>query len=491
VKPAKHHSLLERQLRQHFGRNPPENIAGFIAEIDQTYHENDRDREMVERSLELTSAEMLELNQNIETNSQYRIEVERQLHDARVKMLRSQKHEALGRLAGNVAHDFNNLLAIIRGYAEILESEATDEAHESLKQIQLATERGSGLTRQILAYTKSQTLKMEDLDLNSILCKYKSMLEVTLGRGILLQIDPIAESLRVRIDEDQFTQILLNIAANARDAMTGTGKFTISARSCPGLPAACELNDATAELKREYEAKCDGCGDGAEFVVIDFSDNGRGVSAENLPKIFEPYYTTKEMGRGTGLGLAVVYGIVKQMSGFIYCASRPGNGTTFQIRLPRIHLSTETASPEAPVRKIEIKKPADTGILVVDDETAVGNAISSMLRESGYNVFVVANPVEALIQVRTGGRGVDIVLTDFTMPGMSGKLLAKQIVLAKPRIRVILMTGNAPASVRGEDEKGFEVLRKPFHRAELLAAIERELVAIASNQVGHPISTAL
>jgi two-component system cell cycle sensor histidine kinase/response regulator CckA len=468
MKSNKRHSLLTRQLKKHFGGTIPPILAAFADDVDQAYLEADKDRNMLERALDITSDEMMTVYEDLKRDMDKRLQIEKELSEAKEKMYAAKKHEALGHLAGNIAHDFNNILAIIRSNADILELDGL-ETKQGIREIQLATERGSGLTRQILAYSKHQKLTLREYDMNVILEKYRLMLEAALGRRISLEYQYSAGPYDVRLDEDQFTQILLNMAVNARDAMGGSGKFTIKTRSCATPEATREIIHKNDLNERGVAAIYENGAADKKFVLLEFSDSGMGIPEENLSKIFEPYFTTKEIGHGTGLGLAVVYGIVKQLNGHIFCTSQVNVGTTFQILLP---LALKKAAEVPAGRAPEIERlldPALIGILIIDDEKPIREAVAYHLKREKFQVSQAANSEEALAFLGDCNEKIDLILSDVTMPGMSGIALAHELERTRPETKIIFMSGFPEQLVKsGGDNDSYPLLQKPFTRNKLL-----------------------
>ncbi len=450
-------------------------MMNFIEEVNTAYCEADKDRAMLERALDITSVEMMELYDDLKADMQKRLEVERELRDAQGKIFASQKHEALGQLAGNIAHDFNNILAIIKGFAELLELDLKDmpKYHADLQEIILAAERGRGLTGQILAYAKHQQFDLRVMNLNQVINKYAAMLGAALGVGVALKLELNAPDVCASIDETYFSQILLNLTVNARDAMGGKGEFSIRSRHLApsdGFPEDKFANDLI--MRHRAEAVANGGDSGREYVCVEFSDTGTGIPEDAIPRIFEPYFTTKEMGKGTGLGLAVVYGIVKQMEGYIFCSSRQNEGTTFRLLLPVAAERPEAEKTHDGEKQVTAADSSQIRVLVVDDEKPLRDVVTQHLRSDKIVVQQAENGEAAVSYIRTHRGEIDLVLTDIMMPGMTGFEMAAEIRYLQPDIRILFMSGFSEVALnhdwQGEERR---LLEKPFSGSELLAGV--------------------
>jgi two-component system, cell cycle sensor histidine kinase and response regulator CckA len=391
-------------------------------------------------------------------------DAERALAESEQRLMLMQKHEALGHLAGNIAHDFNNLIAIVLGYVDILSegSNLDAEAKQMLGEIRKSAERGGGLTKQILAYAKHQNLDTVPLDIHQLLSEHISIIQAALTSGVKLVCDFTNEKAIVQVDETQFMQIIMNLAVNARDAMPSGGTVTI--------------NTESLTVSEEFFANQNIETKEGRFLRLNFTDSGCGIAEEHLSSIFDPYFSTKPRDKGTGLGLSVVYGIVKQLDGFIFCHSKLGSGSTFEILLP---LSGEEAASAGRAFGQNLPAPqnyAGAHILVVDDEIPLGNVIARQLRVAGFEVHQAASGREALDFIDSFSGQLDLILTDIMMPEMSGIEMIDEARLMQPGASVIFMSGySRELLVSGRPTSNLTLLTKPFSNATLMAAIDSEL----------------
>jgi two-component system, cell cycle sensor histidine kinase and response regulator CckA len=364
------------------------------------------------------------------------------------QLQQSQKMDAVGQLAGGVAHDFNNLLTVINGYADLLLTRvpAADPMHQELEQVRNAGERAAGLTRQLLAFSRRTVMELKVLDLNAVVSESERMLRRVIGEDIELTVKPKPGLYRVKADPGQVGQILLNLALNSRDAMPRGGKLTI--QTCNA-----EIDEVFTTRRPEVKP--------GEYALLSVSDTGQGMTAEVRARIFEPFFTTKGPGKGTGLGLAVVHGIVQQSGGFIEVASEPDRGATFRVYLPVIE---EEAGPLSRLVKKRTAKPGTETVLLVEDEEGVRQVGELALRTHGYTVLVAANAAEALRVMDDQRDGIAILVTDVVMPGMSGSQLADSLRGRYPKLKVLFMSGyTADAVLRHGILDGAEnFLHKPF-----------------------------
>ena len=381
----------------------------------------------------------------------------------REQLAQSQKLESIGRLAGGVAHDFNNLLMGIMNYADMCKDHIGTEhpIRQWLEEISSEAQRSANLTRQLLAFARKQTVSPQVLDVNDVVSGMLKMLRRLIGEDIDLLWQPGASLGTVKIDPGQIDQLLANLCVNARDAIAGVGKITIET--------------ANTIFDAEYCATHSEAEPGA-FVMLGVSDDGCGMDKETLEHAFDPFYTTKGVGKGTGLGLATVYGIVRQNEGFINAYSEPGKGTTFRIYLPRC--TTEAHPGEVSTTKTpEPRLTGDETILVVEDEKGIRTTLQRFLEKAGYTVLVAPAPGDALPLVSNHEGTIHLLITDVVMPGMSGRELAERLAPDHPRIRVLYISGYTANVIahRGVLEDNVEFLAKPFTRQELVHKV-REIL---------------
>ncbi|HTO74298.1 MAG TPA: ATP-binding protein, partial [Gemmatimonadales bacterium] len=368
------------------------------------------------------------------------------------QLAQASKLESVGRLAGGVAHDINNLMTAVLGYAQLVEESAPDipGLKEDLRQIRLAGERAAGVSQQLLAFGRRQIFNPRVVNLNEILFGLDTMLRKSVGASIELVVLPGEELWNVRVDPVQLEQVIINLVANARDAMPGGGKLWLATRDVT-MTAATELGEVMVPP--------------GEYVELTVRDTGSGVPPEVLPHIFEPFFTTKEVGQGTGLGLATSYGIVKQSGGHIIVESDWGKGAIFRVLLPRsLEESRDADTPTA--------APAVGGsetILLVEDEPQLRVLASRFLRRIGYTVLEAADGEEALRVVADRKKPVDAMITDLIMPRMGGLELATRMRAAGQRCRIVLVSGYVEREVPPEliRQPGVTFLAKPFRLQEL------------------------
>lgn len=381
--------------------------------------------------------------------------------DVEAQLLQSQKMDAIGRLAGGVAHDFNNLLTAIGGYAEMVEAtfEPADPRLAHVAGIRKATDHAASLTRQLLAFSRSQELRPAVIDLSQVVTNVGPMLRRLLGEQIELILKPTEEPCRAMADRYQIEAILVNLAVNARDAMPAGGTLAIE----------------TSIIELDKSNWLDGSdvtpGRYAGLVV---SDTGVGMDAATLAHVFEPFFTTKEPGSGTGLGLATVYGTVKQSGGYIWVYSEPGIGTTFKLYLP------QTDDDQAPA-EIEPTPPARAPgaghetILVAEDEAVVREMVVASLERLGYRVVAASTGEEAVRLIDRLGDEIDLLLSDVVMPGMSGPDLYDRARRTRPDLRAIFMSGYTALSMGRPIPEGITLLEKPFSAARLDQVVRETL----------------
>ncbi len=368
-------------------------------------------------------------------------------------LTQSQKMESVGRLAGGVAHDFNNMLSVILGHSELM-LEQIDSNHifyMSLKEIKQAAERSAALTRQLLAFARKQSIAPKILNLNKTVEGMLSMMKRLIGENIRLSWKPGEKLWNVKVDISQINQILANLCVNSRDAINGSGEITIET--------------SNTILDSGFTAAHPGFSEGA-YVKLAVSDNGCGIKAKNLENLFEPFFTTKVSGKGTGLGLATVYGIVKQNNGFIDVSSQPGTGSTFTIFLPRVY-GKNTAPQENETQK-EIIKGIET-ILLVEDETAILEITAIMLKNMGYNVISSSVPEEALSLAEKHAGEINLLITDVIMPGINGRDLSEKILALSPDMKCLFISGYTADVIASQGilNEGIQFIQKPFSMNDL------------------------
>lgn len=377
------------------------------------------------------------------------------------RLIQAERMETVGRLAGGVAHDFNNLLTVINGYSTLLLGQMPPETteHRHLEQIQKAGERAAELTRQLLAFSRRQPIRPRVLNLNSAVTEAREMLSRLLPENIAIVTELDPEPVLVVIDPGQVQQVLMNLATNARDAMPGGGTLRIRT-------ARTQLRNDDAETSEELPA--------GPYVMLSVADTGVGIGEEDRPHIFEPFYTTREVGQGTGLGLSMVYGIVRQNQGGIMLDSTPGIGSCFRIYLRQS--ADPMAVPDVPAVNADGLNGNET-ILVVEDMDAVREVIRQALRNRGYRVLTAANGAEAMAVADGASPGINLLLTDLMMPGMTGLELARKIRLQSPNIRVLCMSGHSENIVGHQELLAEKIpfLQKPMPPDVLVAKVREVL----------------
>jgi PAS domain S-box-containing protein len=373
----------------------------------------------------------------------------------------SQKLESIGRLAGGVAHDFNNILTVILSCAEQLEAdEAAGRANpEDVREIRSAAERARDLTRQLLAFARRQVIAPVVLDANALLRDSQRLLARVLGEDVALHVELAPDLWRIRCDPAQLQQVILNLAVNARDAMPRGGKLT--------------LETANVVLDEAYASERAGVAPGPH-VLVAVSDSGEGMTDEARAHVFEPFFTTKPAGHGTGLGLATVYGVVRQSGGHVWVYSERGRGTTFKLYFPRTDGSpAEPVAPPPPTAR-----PAgDETILVVEDDALVREVTARALRGGGYRVLEASSGAAALEAAATATASIRLVVTDVVMPDMSGREVAEALQDRIPGVRVLYVSGYTQNTIvhHGVLDSGIEFLSKPFTPSALLARVREVL----------------
>ena len=383
----------------------------------------------------------------------------------------SQKMQAVGQLAGGIAHDFNNVLSAIMMATDFLLNahKPTDPSFHDIMQIKQNSTRAATLVRQLLAFSRKQTLRPQVLNIGDVLSDLNLLLKRLLGEKVKPEVIHGRDLWPVKADPSQLEQVIVNLAVNARDAMPDGGKLTVRTTNVPAV-------DAEKLGHKGMPA--------ADYVRIDVTDTGTGIPSDIVDKIFEPFFSTKEVGKGTGLGLSTVYGIVKQTGGFVYVDSEEGRGTSFTIFLPRHHLEREIAEAPAAAKEVasEPKRTADlTGqgtILLVEDEEGLRSLNARGLRSRGYSVIEASNGIEAMEALEEKNGAVDLVVSDVVMPEMDGPTLLKAMRARNPDLKIIFVSGYAEdafdKSVLRDNEQ-FAFLPKPFALSALVEKVKETM----------------
>jgi signal transduction histidine kinase/DNA-binding response OmpR family regulator len=416
-----------------------EGVAGFISPI--LHARQQRDLHEAERKRAEEEKEKLQAN-----------------------LVHMQKIESVGRLAGGVAHDFNNMLSVILGHVDLVLANLDESSplHANMTEIRSATQRSADLTRQLLAFARRQTVQPKVVDLNDVIEGMLKMLRRLIGEEVEVVWTPGRQLGQVKIDPAQVDQMLANLIVNARDAMAGgTGRVTIDTENVTIDEAYCALHPD--------------CSPGM-YVVLSVSDTGCGMDTDVLSHIFEPFFTTKGVGWGTGLGLATVYGIIKQNDGFISVYSEVGHGTTFRLHLPR-QLGEGESKPETGVAR-KMTGGTET-VLVVEDEPMISGITRKLLNGLGYTVLVTNSPQDALRVAKEHAYNIDLVVTDVVMPGMNGRELTDHLSAHHPEMKCLYVSGY-PADLiahRGMLDPGVHFLQKPFSMERLASKVREALEA--------------
>ncbi len=380
----------------------------------------------------------------------------------------SQRMEAIGKLAGGVAHDFNNLLTAITGNAEIalMKLEQEHVARAYVKEIDITSERAAALTRQLLAFSRKQVIRPRSVNLNDALANMREMLHRVIGEDIGLQFIHAQDLWQVEADPSQLEQVVMNLAVNSRDAMPRGGKLTIET--------------ANVDLDMEYSREHLGATPG-KYVQLSVSDTGCGMSKEVRDHIFEPFYTTKEESKGTGLGLATVYGIIKQNHGFINVYSEVNVGSTFRIYLPQF---TGEEIEFAEEELLDIDPRGKETVFVVEDETAVREMARRILEQYDYKVLVASHPEEAVALYKKKHTEIDVILSDVIMPKMTGPMMIDEMLKINPNLKVVYMSGHTENAIveHGVLRAGIQFIAKPFRPIDLAIKIRMELDRLSTSE---------
>ena len=396
-----------------------------------------------------TTRKFFEQRDNLVREMEERRATEEALRKSEEELRHSQKMEAVGRLAGGVAHDFNNLLTAIIGYAELIATRTSSNslAKQNAELIRKAGEQAAALTRQLLAFSRKQILQPKVIDLNALVVEMQRLLRRVIGERFDLQSHPDAENGRVKADPSQLEQVVLNLGVNARDAMPRGGKLiirtenvTLDRKTAPQISAALAPGD---------------------YVMLSVTDTGAGMDEETMSHIFEPFFTTKGPGKGTGLGLATVYGIVRQTGGGISVESDVGKGSTFRIYLPVE--SGPVDFTRAPLTPVEKSDNFET-VLVVEDEEIVRELVCEVLEHQGYNILCAPDGIEALNLATEFDGEIHLLVTDVIMPHMNGHELASKLCALRPGMRVLYVSGYSDNDIgdHGVLDPRHDLLQKPF-----------------------------
>ncbi len=426
-----------RLIMASLGRNDPKPIEG-LCQGNSEFGE-----------LARTTQKFFEQRDNLILEMEERRATKEALRKSEEELRHSQKMEAVGRLAGGVAHDFNNLLTAIIGYAELISTRVTSNAlaKQNADLIRKAGEQAAALTRQLLAFSRKQILQPKVIDLNALVVEMEKLLRRVIGERFDLQSYPEAKIGRVKADPSQIEQVVLNLGVNARDAMPKGGELIIRTANV-------RLDDVTA---RQIAATLHS----GDYVMLSVTDTGAGMDEETMSHIFEPFFTTKGPGKGTGLGLATVYGIVRQTGGGISVESEPGKGSTFRIYLPLEMAPIDYAKTVSiPVEKSDNFET----VLVVEDEEIVRELVCAVLEEQGYNVICASDGLEALQLAKNLDGTIHLLVTDVIMPHMNGHELAAKLSGLRPDMKVLYVSGYSDTDLgeHGVLDPRFELLQKPF-----------------------------
>lgn len=390
-----------------------------------------------------------------------RKQVERENERLQAQLHQSRKMEAVGRLAGGVSHDFNNMLGVMMSHLELLEDDAPSDHpfHDHLLQMRKAVERSADLSRQLLTFARKENTFPKVLDLNTVVESIIKLLRRLIDETIEIHWRPGDGVWPVRMDPSQVDQVLINLCVNARDAILGNGLIIIETGSR-------SFDETYCRRHPDFSP--------GDFAMLSVSDNGCGMTEETLASAFEPFFTTKAPGKGTGLGLATVYGIVKQNNGFIHATSEPDKGSTFRIYLPRFEGEAGAGAQEA------ASGPPEKGhgtILVVEDDPAFLEVTTIVLKRQGYTVLAADTPSAALFMAKDHGGPVDLLVTDVVLPEMSGSALAERLKTSHPDIKCLFMSGYAPDAVAEHVvlTDGVHFIQKPYSRKDLIEKVKKIL----------------
>ena len=419
-----------------------------------------RVRERTEELLQSNQALKEEMAQR-ELAQRQRDEEQRRAKILEQQLLQTQKMEAIGRLAGGVAHDFNNLLGVILGNSELVLNSAPSDNHlrQRIEEIKMAGEEAAAVTHQLLAFSRQQISEPQVLDLNVVLKDLEPLLKRIIQESIQFEMQLGEHVGSIEIDRSQLAQVVLNLVANARDSMTGGGRLKMETSNIG-------LSEGYAHERADVAP--------GPYVQLSVTDTGTGMDRETVGRIFEPFFTTKEKGSGSGLGLATVYGIVRQSGGHIWVHSEPGRGTTFKISFPHVL--------EAPGSAPRITAPDPTAvtsrtILLVEDSKLLAKVTRDFLETDGYNVLMASNPQEAMRIADSFGEPIHLLLTDVVMPGMNGRELSEKLAAKRPDMKTLYMSGYTHGILSEHAFSSAEVafIEKPFSRQALSTKVRQIL----------------
>jgi two-component system cell cycle sensor histidine kinase/response regulator CckA len=412
------------------------------------------------------------MSMTLVANTEHRAEAEAGKDEQRLldeRLTRSERFESIGRLAGGIAHDFNNLLTAILGYTDLLLSERpeSDPDRADLEEIQKAGRRAAVLTQQLLAFSRRQVLMPEDVDLGRTLTGLREMLTRLVREDITVMYDVSATPAIVHVDPAQIEQVIVNLVLNARDGLAPSGRIGMS---------------VARVARSEIELPPDSQATTADYIRLRVSDDGVAISPEAQLRLFEPFFAAKELGRGTGLGLASVYGIVRQSGGFITVDSQNGTGTTVAVYFPE---ASPVSAGTAGRRQASDLVDGNETILLVEDEDAVRAIVMAVLSRQGYRVLEAPTPAVACDLFDRYRGQIDMLLTDVVMPGMNGPTLAQQLVDRQPGLKVLFISGYADLAVTLDaNNPNVSFLSKPFQAAALSARV-RDILNRPARVVHH------
>ena len=395
-----------------------------------------------------------------------RKQVEEDLRKGKETLLQSQKMEAIGKLAGGIAHDFNNMLTAINGYSELLLGQLNDKAalNAGLGEILRSGKRAAALTNQLLAYSRQQVMAFQVVDLNTVVEGMYGLLQRLLNEDIRHVLRLKSRLPNIKADPSQMEQVVLNLALNARDAMPQGGQLTVETFAL--------------RLGSEGFARYGGAPPG-EYVCLRISDTGVGMSDAVKSHIFEPFFTTNSLGKGTGMGLSTVYGIVQQSGGFITVETAPGKGAAFEVIFPAVNEKVEAQPAQAGPKEPEARRQGT--ILLAEDEGSVRAFLRQLLSQQGYTVLSAVNGEEALDLAMAYSGEINLLITDVVMPGMGGRELAERLSRERPSMRLLFISGYTDDAIlhHGVLDRETAFMNKPFAPASLLDKV-RSLLSVTA-----------